>query len=156
MHVSVTVGENVMPGKVTCSAENEPAVDNVNYHRKWCEDNERRRLMQHETDLAMYREELLTAFKFIAAPHGYEVSTGGNPWMHAFRKKGVQVYIYHSASSMLNRKYTVTTQITHPKRGRTQLHRRHCTMKDINDILKCPRIHTSKGYYRKKNILSNL
>lgn len=127
-----------------------------NIHQKWCEDNEKRRLMQHERDLAIYREELLRAFKFIAQPHGYEVTTGGNPWMHAFRKKGVQVYIYHSASSMLNRKYTVTTQITHPKKGRTQLHRRHCTMTDINEILKNPRVHTSKGYYKKKNILGDL
>jgi hypothetical protein len=127
-----------------------------NIHQKRCEETEKRRLMQHEKDLQLFRHVLAGTLTHLAVDHGYVLTTGGNPWMHGLHKKGVQIYVYHSHDSVRTNRYTVTTQIKHPKKGRTQLHRRYCTLEDIIKILENPRVHTSKGYYKKKNLLGNL
>tara|TARA_R110000782_G_scaffold241759_1_gene328212 strand:+ start:702 stop:1040 length:339 start_codon:yes stop_codon:yes gene_type:complete len=47
--------------------------------------------------------------------------------------------------------FTVTTEINHPKKGKTQLHRRLNGLQNrlviLENILINPRIHTGKGYY---------
>jgi hypothetical protein len=42
---------------------------------------------------------------------------------------------------------TVTVSLKHPKKDKTQLHRRNVTDKELEDIFKNPRTHTGKGYY---------
>lgn len=45
---------------------------------------------------------------------------------------------------------TVTTELWHPKKGKTQLHRRGLTKDEVLKIFENPRHHTGKGYYAKK------
>lgn len=45
---------------------------------------------------------------------------------------------------------TVSISLNHPKKGKTQLHRKHVTDKEINILFKNPRAHTGKGYYKKR------
>lgn len=42
---------------------------------------------------------------------------------------------------------TVTVSLEHPKRGKTQLHRRNVSDEELKKLLKDPRAHTGKGYY---------
>lgn len=46
---------------------------------------------------------------------------------------------------------TVGTCLNHPKKGKTQLFRRHCFLDDIKEIFKNPRMHTVSGYRKKKD-----
>lgn len=43
---------------------------------------------------------------------------------------------------------TVQTAINHPKKGKTQLNRKNITPAELEKILKNPRQHTGKGYYK--------
>ena len=65
------------------------------------------------------------------------------------KKEGVQVNIYWKKNFTGN--YTVSTSMNHPKKGKTQLHRKNISQKQLIDILKNPRKHTGKGYYKKSN-----
>lgn len=47
-------------------------------------------------------------------------------------------------------KMTVSTALQHPKQGKTQLFRRQVTPEELNKIFENPRVHTKKGYQRKK------
>lgn len=62
--------------------------------------------------------------------------------MVSFRKKGTRINIYYGTG-------TVGTCLAHPKKGKTQLFRRHCSLYEIVEIFKNPRIHTKKGYRQK-------
>lgn len=44
-------------------------------------------------------------------------------------------------------KMTVGTSLTHPKKGKTQLFRRRCSLEMMKRIFKNPRQHTGRGYY---------
>ncbi len=44
---------------------------------------------------------------------------------------------------------TITTEIFHPKKGKTQLHRKGLSMSELKSIFDNPRKHTGKGYYKK-------
>jgi len=44
---------------------------------------------------------------------------------------------------------TVGTCMDHPKKGKTQLFRKYVNDKELENIFKCPRLHTGKGYYKK-------
>lgn len=57
-----------------------------------------------------------------------------------FKKDNNTITIWHSTM-------TVRTVINHPKQGKTQLFRKNCTINDIREIFKNPRVHTGKGYY---------
>lgn len=49
-------------------------------------------------------------------------------------------------------KMTVATSIDHPKKGKTQLFRRHVVTEDeLKDLFANPRKHTGKGYYLTNN-----
>lgn len=43
-------------------------------------------------------------------------------------------------------KMTVSTSLTHPRQGKTQLYRRNVDMTLLSRIFKNPRIHTDRGY----------
>lgn len=47
---------------------------------------------------------------------------------------------------------TVGTCLTHPIQGKTQLFRRRVSRELLEKILKNPRIHTRKGYQKKRNV----
>lgn len=47
-------------------------------------------------------------------------------------------------------KMTVATCINHPRQGKTQLFRKHVDKKLMDKIFENPRIHTHKGYQKKK------
>lgn len=44
---------------------------------------------------------------------------------------------------------TITTEINHPKKGKTQLHRKGLSVDQIKKVISQPRTHTGKGYYNK-------
>lgn len=44
---------------------------------------------------------------------------------------------------------TVSISLHHPKKGKTQLHRKHVSDKELEVLFKNPRAHTGKGYYKK-------
>lgn len=44
---------------------------------------------------------------------------------------------------------TVSTALTHPKQGKTQLYRKRADMNLIHKIFKNPRVHTNRGYKKK-------
>lgn len=46
-------------------------------------------------------------------------------------------------------KMTVGTVVTHPKKGRTQLFRRHVSERLLEEIFENPRVHTGNGYYER-------
>ena len=50
---------------------------------------------------------------------------------------------------------TVGTCLEHPRLGKTQLFRRGCTMEALATIMANPRVHTGKGYYKRKNAETN-
>lgn len=52
-------------------------------------------------------------------------------------------------SNNRNRLFTVGTCLQHPKKGKTQLFRKNLTEKEVKELLKDPRKHTGKGYYKK-------
>lgn len=83
----------------------------------------------------------------IAFYYGYDlirvdIYTG----MLRFRKGDVSINVY---STVL----TVTTELTHPKKGKTQLHRKLANEQNqfslLSRIFEYPRLHTGKGYYKK-------
>ena len=67
--------------------------------------------------------------------------------MISFRKginsKAMRINIYLT-------KMTVATSLNHPKKGKTQLYRKHVGIKLLRKIFKNPRIHTNKGYQTKQ------
>ena len=46
---------------------------------------------------------------------------------------------------------TVSVALRHPKKGKTQLHRKSITDAELGQIFRNPRKHTGKGYYKKTN-----
>ena len=64
--------------------------------------------------------------------------------MLRFTKDDVQINVYSTT-------LTITTELHHPKKGKTQLHRRLINSKDkfslLSRIFEKPRLHTGKGYY---------
>lgn len=82
--------------------------------------------------------------------------------MHLFREHGYQLLMVNEPTNMLRffrgdvainiyvGTMTVTTELKHPERGKTQLHRRNVSFELLEKILKNPREHTGRGYYRRK------
>jgi len=62
--------------------------------------------------------------------------------MISFRKAGMRMNIYYT-------KMTVGTAMRHPKMGSTQLYRRHVTDEQLYKLMRNPRHHTGRGYYKK-------
>ena len=77
--------------------------------------------------------------------HDYNlVHVNNSNGMLRFKKDKTSVNIYSTT-------FTVTTEIKHPKKGKTQLHRKLNGLQNRLDILEKilinPRVHTGKGYY---------
>jgi hypothetical protein len=49
---------------------------------------------------------------------------------------------------------TVSIALNHPKKGKTQLHRKHVTDEELKRLLENPRAHTGKGYYKRRRSIS--
>jgi hypothetical protein len=60
--------------------------------------------------------------------------------------------IYYTKKGYVRKTFTVGTAIRHPKQGRTQLFRKDVELDLLEKIFKNPRIHTSKGYQKKKGM----
>ncbi|KAL7551160.1 hypothetical protein ACHAWF_018294 [Thalassiosira exigua] len=45
---------------------------------------------------------------------------------------------------------TVGTALDHPSQGKTQLFRKYCSEEQLKDIMQNPRVHTGRGYHRKR------
>ena len=91
-------------------------------------------------------EERLLKIRQIAEINGWrEIDHQENIYMISFLREGVRTNIYYS-------KMTVATAMNHPVRGKTQLYRRGCSLKMVEKILAKPRIHTGRGYYRRKGV----
>lgn len=45
---------------------------------------------------------------------------------------------------------TISISLNHPMKGKTQLHRKNVTNKELEILFKNPRAHTGKGYYKKR------
>ena len=47
---------------------------------------------------------------------------------------------------------TVGTALQHPRQGKTQMFRRNCGLREVEEIMANPRVHTDKGYKRCQDI----
>ena len=61
-----------------------------------------------------------------------------------FTKGQVQINVYYTTM-------TVATALRHPRKGKTQLFRRHVGRKWLRKIFDNPRIHTGIGYRERKH-----
>ncbi len=64
--------------------------------------------------------------------------------MLSFKKEGSRINIYIT-------KMTVGTAVDHPRYGKGQLYRRHVSLDLLEQIFINPRVHTTKGYYLRKD-----
>lgn len=79
----------------------------------------------------------------IAAEQGYKlISYQENIGLVSYRKDDVRINIYLTTN-------TVATCINHPKKGKTQLFRKHVSYDEMKQLFINPRTHTGKGYYTK-------
>lgn len=65
-----------------------------------------------------------------------------NTGLFRFVNGGIHINFYCTS-------FTITTELNHPKKGKTQLHRRNLTTMEVREIFKNPRKHTGQGYYKK-------
>jgi len=72
----------------------------------------------------------------------YQADIGMVSFVRGAGDDEVRVNVYLS-------KLTVSTALRHPKRGRTQLYRKHVSLRDLERIFERPRAHTGYGYYTK-------
>jgi len=60
----------------------------------------------------------------------------------SFRRRGVLMNVWYT-------KMTVGTALEHPTLGKTQMFRKHVSIKLLKDLFVNPRVHTTKGYTQK-------
>jgi hypothetical protein len=80
----------------------------------------------------------------IATRHNYvELSLNEESLVISFRKKSgsTRINVYYTTQ-------TVSTCLSHPVRGKTQLCSRNVTLEQLDLIFQDPRHHSGKGYYR--------
>jgi len=65
------------------------------------------------------------------------------PGMVSYRKEDMRVNVYISTM-------TVGSCLAHPRKGKTQLFRKAVNMGLLKQIFQNPRIHTNKGYIKKR------
>jgi hypothetical protein len=89
----------------------------------------------------------------IAAAEGAtEISSNEQSRVISFRSNaagGARINIYYTTQ-------TVGTALSHPSQGATQLFRRNCTYMELANVFQNPRVHTGKGYKRKRDETSGL
>lgn len=67
-------------------------------------------------------------------------------------QENIAMLSYSDGSTRINiylTKMTVATCLQHPKKGATQLFRKHVNYETLKEIFVYPRKHTGKGYYKK-------
>lgn len=80
----------------------------------------------------------------IAAKHGYVCfDYQENIGMASYSDGQTRINVYLT-------KMTVATCLNHPKKGATQLFRKNVDLKTLDEIFAYPRLHTGKGYIKKK------
>lgn len=80
----------------------------------------------------------------VAFKHGYaSIDYQENIGLASYSKDGVRINVYLTTM-------TVGTCLIHPKKKATQLFRRNVCLKALEEIFENPRVHTGKGYYKKK------
>lgn len=85
----------------------------------------------------------------MATEHGYRLVANQEAiGLLSFVRHGVRVNVYTT-------KMTVATCLDHPTKGKTQLFRRRVSMELLATIFDNPRVHTHKGY-RKKRLYQKL
>lgn len=69
-----------------------------------------------------------------------------------YSDKPVRINVYYrKESTKKNLILTVATSMNHPRRGRDQMYRKEVNNSILTRILIDPRLHTGKGYFKKKN-----
>ena len=93
---------------------------------------------------------VLNQIKDIAKSHQWIlIDHQANIGLLSFRK------IINNSKARINVYYTtmtVATALKHPKKGKTQLYRRHVSFKLLEKIFTNPRIHTCKGYFERREL----
>jgi len=80
----------------------------------------------------------------LAKTHGYKIRLRQpDIGLLIFNRGKVQISVYTTTM-------TVGTVLNHPTRGRTQLFRRRVSLFLLDKIFANARVHTSKGYRKKK------
>ncbi|CEM22826.1 unnamed protein product [Vitrella brassicaformis CCMP3155] len=73
--------------------------------------------------------------RYLARYYGLVEIQTSNPILLSFDKRGVcRIDVYFTTG-------TVSTSLQHPTKGATQLHRRNCTLRDLELIFDDPRKH---------------
>jgi len=75
----------------------------------------------------------------------HEIGLNEQSRVISFSKEGAtktRINIYYTTR-------TIGTALDHPTQGKTQLFRRNCTNTELAEIMRNPRVHTTKGYKRK-------
>ena len=84
----------------------------------------------------------------LAEQHGWQRIPTKDPYMDSFVKNyggsPARMNVWHSERS--HRGFTVGTCITHPKKGKTQMFRKFCSLQEVETLMKNPRHHSGKGY----------
>jgi hypothetical protein len=98
--------------------------------------------------------DVLQDIKKIAKENGWTKIKTINAGMYSFKKflecGSARINIFYTKKSIIKTKFTVATAINHPKQGKTQLFRRNVEIDLLEKIFINPRIHTKKGYQKKK------
>lgn len=76
--------------------------------------------------------------------HDWQENIGMISFVKIFNGDPARINIYVT-------KMTVATCINHPRKGKTQLFRKHVDKKLMDKIFKNPRVHTDIGYQVKQN-----
>ena len=74
--------------------------------------------------------------------HDYQENIGMISFVKVINGDTARINIYTT-------KMTVATCINHPRKGKTQLFRKHVDKKLLTKIFENPRVHTHKGYRTK-------
>lgn len=88
-------------------------------------------------------ERFLPDIKKLAKKHKWEeLEHQENICLISYKKGDDRINVYYS-------RMTVGTAINHPKKGKTQLFRKHVEIKLLEKLFINPRTHTGLGYYTK-------
>lgn len=74
-----------------------------------------------------------------------------NEWNYVFKRitkrNGEETFNLYWNSK--NFKFSVSTAMNHPKRGKNQLYRKYLDVDDVKNLLSNPRYHSQVGYRKK-------
>jgi len=105
------------------------------------------KLKDFDNELAMQR---IAELNIIANQYGWKnininIPTKLTSYAKLIEDGACRIDVYYTTM-------TVSISLNHPKKGKTQLHRKHVSDKELETLFQNPRSHTGKGYYNKKGI----